>query len=142
MAIKVQSEKNSGTNCVDCERYKKLGDLCVLEHGKKFLWEYCKDFESAVQLPDYTELMKSVKQDMALERKKIREKKKKEIAQKRRARDLAKKEKLRLKRSTIAKKAWETRKKILEKNQIRKKERKAHVKRSTKGLNKNSIPLV
>jgi hypothetical protein len=142
MAINVQSERNSGTSCVDCERYKKLGDLCVLEHGKKFLWEYCKDFESAVQFPDYTELMKSVKQDMALERKKIREKKKKEITQKRRARELAKKEKLRMTRSTIAKKAWERRKKSLEKNQIRKKRKKGPLENNYEGPNKNPSPLV
>jgi len=121
MEINVQSEKNSGTNCLDCERYRKLGDLCVLEHGKKFLWEYCKDFELAVELPDYGELMKSVKQDMAVERKKIREKKKKEVAQRRKAREQAKKEKLRLKRSLIAKKAWEKRRINLQKKQLRKK---------------------
>ena len=121
MEINVQSEKNSGTNCLDCERYRKLGDLCVLEHGKKFLWEYCKDFELAVELPDYGELMKSVKQDMALERKKTREKKKKEVAQRRKAREQAKKEKLRLKRSLTAKKAWEKRRINLQKKQLRKK---------------------
>ncbi len=121
MAIDLQSEKSSTTNCVDCERYRKLGDLCVLDHGKKFLWEYCKDFEAAVELPDYGDLMKSVKQDMALERKKIREKKKKEVAQRRKAREQAKKEKLRLKRSMIAKKVWEKRRIDLQKRQTRKK---------------------
>jgi hypothetical protein len=122
MAANVQSENNNNeTNCVDCERYRKLGDLCVLEHGKKFLWEYCKDFQASVELPDYDELMKSVKQDLSSERKKIRERKKKEVAQRRKAREQAKKEKLRAKRSLIAKKVWEKRRNELQKKQMRKK---------------------
>lgn len=103
------NERNSGTNCVDCERYKKLGEVCVLEHGKKFLWEYCKDFEPEVKLPEYDELMKTVKQDMATERSRIRQKKKKEIVVRRKEREKKKKEKLRLKRSRIAKKVWKER---------------------------------
>jgi ATPase subunit of ABC transporter with duplicated ATPase domains len=63
-----------GTNCLDCERYKQLGDVCVVEHEKKFLWEYCRDFQPLVVLPDYKELMRTVKQDQALERQKAREK--------------------------------------------------------------------
>jgi hypothetical protein len=104
-------EQNSGTNCVDCERYKKLGEVCVIEHGKKFLWEYCKDFEHEVELPEYDELMRTVKQDMASERKRMREKKKKEIAIRKKEREQRKSEKLRLKRSKIAKKIWEERRK-------------------------------
>jgi hypothetical protein len=72
------TEENSGTNCLQCERYKKLGDICVIEHGKKFLWEYCKDFEAEVVLPDYKELMSSVRKDLAAERQKARDKKKRE----------------------------------------------------------------
>ncbi len=67
-----------GTNCVDCERYKRLGDVCVIEHEKKFLWEYCRDFVPQVVLPDYNELMRTVKQDQALEKQKVREKKERE----------------------------------------------------------------
>jgi hypothetical protein len=114
------NEQNSGTNCVDCERYKKLGEVCVLEHGKKFLWEYCKDFEPEVKLPEYDELMKTVKQDMATERSRIREKKKKEIAVRRKEREKKRKEKLRLKRSRVAKKAWKERRKKEKSNKDRK----------------------
>jgi hypothetical protein len=105
------NEQNTGTNCVDCERYKKLGEVCVIEHGKKFLWEYCKDFETEVKLPEYEELMKTVKLDMAKERKKIIEKKKKEIAIRRKEREKKRKEKLSLKRSKIAKRLWRERRK-------------------------------
>jgi hypothetical protein len=105
------NEQNSGTNCTDCERYKKLGEVCVIEHGKKFLWEYCKDFEPEVKLPEYDELMKTVKEDMALERSKIREKRKREIAIRRKEREKKRKEKLRLRRSRIAKKIWKERRK-------------------------------
>lgn len=122
MEIEVSNGQTSGTNCVDCERYRKLGEVCVLEHGKKFLWEYCKDFEAEVKLPDYDELMRSVRQDMAMERRKLKEKKKKEIALKRKAREQEKKEKLRLKRSKIAKKVWEKRRKSLQNNESQKSE--------------------
>ena len=114
------SEQNSRTNCVDCERYKKLGEVCVIEHGKKFLWEFCKDFQPEVKLPDYDELMKTVKQDMALERKKAIEKKKKQIQLRKKERTQVKREKLRLKRSKIAKKIWEKRKKQQAKSKQRK----------------------
>jgi ATPase subunit of ABC transporter with duplicated ATPase domains len=85
-----------GTNCNDCERYRKLGDICVIEHGKKFLWEYCRDFTPLVVLPDYKELMRSVRQEQALERKKLREKrlreKKKRLKEKLEREALRKKE--------------------------------------------------
>ncbi len=71
-----------GTNCVDCERYQKLGEICVLEHGKHFLWEYCRDFEPKVVLPEYNELMRTVRKEMALERKKELAAKKKSSADK------------------------------------------------------------
>lgn len=112
-------EQNSKTNCVDCERYSKLGEVCVLEHGKRFLWEFCKDFQSKVDLPEYDELMKTVKHDLAQERKKVREKKKKEIAQRRKEREKIKQERLKERRSRIAKKVWEKRRK----EQARKQER-------------------
>jgi hypothetical protein len=67
-----------GTDCRNCDRYKKLGDVCLIEHGKKFTWEYCRDFDPQVVLPDYKDLMKSVRLDQALERKKVKEKKEKE----------------------------------------------------------------
>jgi hypothetical protein len=87
MASRMESqitEETSATDCRNCERYKKLGDVCVVEHGKKFLWEFCKDFEQEVLLPDYKELMTSVRKDLAAERKKIRKKKKKERAERKR----------------------------------------------------------
>jgi hypothetical protein len=104
-------QQNSATNCIDCERYKKLGEVCVIEHGKKFLWEYCKDFQPEVKLPQYEELMKTVKHDMAEERRKVREKKKKEIANRRKEREKKRLEKIRLKRSRIAKRIWKERRK-------------------------------
>jgi hypothetical protein len=67
-----------GTDCRNCVRYQKLGDVCLVEHGKKFFWEYCRDFDPQVVLPDYNDLMKSVRMDQALERKKLKEKKEKE----------------------------------------------------------------
>ena len=70
--------RDYGTNCLECERYKKLGDVCVVEHGKKFHWEFCRDFVPLVVLPDYNELMRTVKQDQALERQKVKEKKERE----------------------------------------------------------------
>ena len=67
-----------GTNCKDCERYQKLGDVCAVEHGKKFLWDFCKDFDPIVKLPDYKDLMRTVKKEQAQERQKVREKKERE----------------------------------------------------------------
>lgn len=58
--------------------------------------------------------MKTVRQDMALERKKVREKKKREVVAKRKERDRIRKEKLSLKRSKIAKRVWEKRRKKLD----------------------------
>jgi hypothetical protein len=93
------ADEKTGTNCNDCERYKKFGDVCVMEHGKKFLWEFCKDFEAEVVLPDYKELMSTVRKDLAAERKKI-------ILKKRRERAAIKREKkLTLKSLAIAQKA-------------------------------------
>ena len=90
MQSQVEDEK-TGTNCVDCERYRKFGDVCVMEHGKKFLWEFCKDFEAEVVLPDYKELMSTVRKDLAAERKKVKEKKKRERAAIKREKKLASK---------------------------------------------------
>ncbi|MDA4129358.1 MAG: hypothetical protein OK457_01175 [Thaumarchaeota archaeon] len=78
--------QNYGTDCRNCERYAKLGDVCVVEHGKKFLWEYCRDFDPKVVLPDYNDLMKSVRKDQALERKKLKEKKEREKRKKQKER--------------------------------------------------------
>jgi DNA repair exonuclease SbcCD nuclease subunit len=110
MEVHQIDEKNTGTNCEDCEHYKKLGEVCVIEHGKRFLWEFCKDFIPETKLPEYDELMRTVKLDMALERRKIREKKKKEIAMRKKEREMKRREKIRLKRSKIAKKIWKKRK--------------------------------
>jgi hypothetical protein len=85
-----------GTNCKDCERYQKLGDICMIEHGKKFQWEYCRDFHPLVVLPDYRELMRSVREDHALQRKKEKEKREKEKRQ--RIKEKAEKEALRKKK--------------------------------------------
>jgi len=79
-------QQDYGTNCKDCELYKKLGDVCVVEHDKKFLWEYCRDFVPQVVLPDYRELMRSVKHDQALERQKLHEKKEREKKKKKKER--------------------------------------------------------
>ncbi len=84
------TEESSSTNCLQCERYKKLGDVCVIEHGKKFLWEYCKDFEAEVVLPDYKELMSSVRKDLAAERQKAREKRRREKARRKKELGIAK----------------------------------------------------
>ena len=68
-------QQDYGTNCKDCERYGKLGDVCLIEHGKKFFWEFCRDFVPKVVLPDYKDLMRSVRQEQLLERKRLKEKK-------------------------------------------------------------------
>lgn len=75
---KILGEHDFGTDCKDCERYQKLGDVCVIEHGKKFLWEYCRDFVPQVVLPDYRELMKTVKLEQADERRKLRDRRERE----------------------------------------------------------------
>ena len=104
MQSKGIAEHDYGTNCRDCERYKILGDVCVVEHGKKFLWEYCKDFESIVVLPDYKELMRTVRSDMALERRKVKEKKERERKKKLKERQLALEAKKKARRARLRKK--------------------------------------
>ena len=88
-------ERDFGTNCMDCERYKKIGEVCVLEHGKNHLWEYCRDFVQQVKLPEYDELMLSLKRDMAIQRQKERERKERDRRQKQREREARKEEKRR-----------------------------------------------
>ncbi len=97
-------ERDYGTNCRDCERYKTLGDVCVVEHGKKFLWEFCKDFEPLVVLPDYKELMSSVRKDMALERKRVKDKKQRERKKKLKERQALLEEKRKARRARLRKK--------------------------------------
>src|SRR5487761_1671078 len=112
MILEIQETrpKDWGTNCVDCSRYKTLGEVCVIEHGKKFLWEFCRDFQPEVKLPEYDELMRTVKKEMAVEREKSRQKKKrertlrrKELEEKRKAKKKAKRAAQREKRATQAK---------------------------------------
>lgn len=112
-----------GTNCKDCERYRKLGDVCVVEHGKKFLWEYCRDFEPQVVLPDYRELMRSVRVDQALERKK--EKEKKERERKKKLKERAEKEEERKKKH---KARLRKRRETLKKRLLKEKEKSAKTK--------------
>lgn len=88
-------EKDYGTNCLNCERYKRVGEVCVLEHGKRFLWEYCRDFEAKVELPDYNDLMRTVRQEHALQCKKDREKKERERKLKKKEREARKEQKRR-----------------------------------------------
>lgn len=95
--------KDYGTNCLDCERYKRVGEVCVLEHGKRHLSDYCRDFEQIVHLPDYNELMKSVKQDMAAQRQKEKERKERERKQKQKERAAKKEERRRLRISRARK---------------------------------------
>lgn len=117
MQTKDLVEHDYGTNCRDCERYKILGDVCVVEHGKKFLWEYCKDFEPIVVLPDYKELMRSVRSDMALERKRAKEKKERERKKKLKEKQLALEAKKKARRAR------------LRKRRLREKERQARLNR-------------
>jgi ATPase subunit of ABC transporter with duplicated ATPase domains len=107
-----------GTNCVDCERYKRLGDVCVIEHEKKFLWEYCRDFIPKVELPDYKELMQTVKDEQALTKQKAREKKERE-KKKRMKERLAKKEEKRKKRRARLRRIREKKKRLELKQQER-----------------------
>ena len=86
-----ETERDYGTNCRDCERFQRVGEVCVIEHGKRFLWEYCRDFEAKVELPDYNELMKTVRQEHAIQLHKEREKKEREKKQRLKERE-AKKE--------------------------------------------------
>jgi hypothetical protein len=138
-----------GTNCVDCERYATLGDVCVLEHGKKFLWEFCRDFEPKVELPDYNDLMRTVKQEQALERQKAKEKKEREKKKKLKER-LEKKEQERRERRNRLRRIRERKKREEQKRQERlakkksKKplpERKEKEKKGDKGPGKESSAL-
>jgi ATPase subunit of ABC transporter with duplicated ATPase domains len=106
-------ETDYGTDCRNCERYQKLGDVCVVEHGKRFLWEFCKDFVSQVELPDYKELMKTVKKDMALEREKKREKKERERKKKLKERMARKEEKRKKRRARLRRLREKEKKKML-----------------------------
>jgi len=113
-----------GTNCKDCERYQKLGDICMIEHGKKFQWEYCRDFNPIVVLPDYRDLMRSVREDHALERKKDKEKREKE--KRRKLKEKAEREALRKKkRATMLRKRRERIKKKLLREQMKSERAKA-----------------
>ncbi len=118
------TSQDYGTNCKDCERYQKLGDICMIEHGKKFQWEYCRDFNPKVVLPDYRELMRSVREDHALERKKDKEKKEKEKRKK--LKERAEREALRKKkRATMLRKRRERLKKKILKEQMKSERTKA-----------------
>jgi ATPase subunit of ABC transporter with duplicated ATPase domains len=108
------SAHDYGTNCKDCERYQKLGDVCVVEHGKKFLWEYCRDFTPLVRLPDYKDLMRTVKQEQAQERQKVREKKERERKKKLKER-MVKKEQRKKERRARLRRVRERKKKLEEK---------------------------
>lgn len=107
-----------GTNCRDCERYQKLGDVCVIEHGKKFLWEFCRDFEPIVKLPDYKDLMRTVKKEQAQERQKTREKKERERKRKLKER-MAKKEQKKKQRRARLRRIREQKKRLEEKRLAR-----------------------
>ena len=123
-----------GTSCSDCERYRKLGDICMIEHGKKFQWEYCRDFVPEVVLPDYKELMRSVRADRALERKKENERKDKE--KRKRLKEKSEKEELRKKkrRSMLRKRRERVKQKLLKEKQ--RAERKAKIETSTQEIAK------
>jgi len=102
-----------GTNCKDCQRYQKLGDICMIEHGKKFQWEFCRDFEATVVLPDYKELMRSVRADHALQRKKLKERKEKEKRRKQREIEEKKELKRKKRRAMLRKRRERLKKKVL-----------------------------
>lgn len=110
--------RDYGTNCVDCDRYRKLGDVCVIEHGKKFLWEYCRDFVPQVVLPEYKDLMRTVKQEQAAERQKVRDKKERERKKKQKER-LEKKEQKRKDRRNRLRRIREKKKRVEMKRQER-----------------------
>jgi hypothetical protein len=46
----------SSTDCRRCELYFRLGDVCPVEHSKKFYWEYCKDFKEKIDLASIGEV--------------------------------------------------------------------------------------
>jgi len=85
----------------------------MIEHGKKFQWEYCGDFEPAVVLPDYKELMRSVRADHALERKKLKDKKEKEKRKKQKQREEKKELKRKKRRAMLRKRRERLKKKEL-----------------------------
>ena len=107
-----------GTSCADCEHYQKLGDICMIEHGKKFQWEYCRDFVPQVVLPDYKELMRSVRTDQALERRKEKDKREKEKRKKQKERE-EKKELKKKKRRAMLRRRRERLKEKLVRAQLR-----------------------
>src|SRR5579864_6676001 len=107
-----------GTDCLNCDRYKKLGDVCLIEHGKKFTWEYCRDFDPQVVLPDYKDLMKSVRLDQALERKKLKEKKEKEKRKKLKEREEREELKRKKRRARLRKKRERLKKLSLKKKEV------------------------
>ena len=134
--------RDYGTNCNDCERYKKLGDVCLIEHGKKFLWEYCRDFVPQVVLPEYNELMRTVKQEQAIERQKVREKKERERKKKQKER-LEKKEQKRKERRNRLRRVREKKRREDLKRQERvakKKGEKSAVKKRTPQTGRSEIP--
>jgi hypothetical protein len=115
------SPRDYGTDCRQCERYKTLGDVCVVEHGKKFLWEFCKDFEPEVVLPEYKELMQSVRSEMAAEKRKEKEKKQRERRKKQKEKEAAKEERKRRRRARLQKKRRLEKKKAERRKELSKK---------------------
>jgi hypothetical protein len=118
MIANKETQRDYGTDCRQCQRYKTLGDVCVVEHGKKFLWEFCKDFEPEIVLPDYKELMRSVRTDMATERRKEKEKKQRERRKKQKEREAAQEERRKNRRVRLARK-----RRLEKKREERRKER-------------------
>jgi hypothetical protein len=33
------------TDCRKCSTYARLGEICPIEHGKTYYWEFCRDFK-------------------------------------------------------------------------------------------------
>jgi len=110
----------------------------MIEHGKKFQWEYCRDFEPQVVLPDYKELMRSVRTDQALERKKEKDKREKE--KRKRQKEREEKEDLRKKkRRAMLRRRRERLKEKLVRAQLReeKQSKKKSTSRATTSTNSN-----
>jgi ATPase subunit of ABC transporter with duplicated ATPase domains len=128
-----------GTNCLDCERYKRLGDVCVIEHEKKFLWDYCRDFVPQVVLPDYKELMQTVKNDQALAKQKAKEKKEREKRRRLKER-LARKEEQRKKRRARLRKMRERKKQREAKHQEKKAKKKSESSKQPSLADKGQTP--
>lgn len=135
-------QQDYGTNCADCERYRKLGDVCVIEHGKKFLWEYCRDFVPNVVLPDYKDLMRSVREDQTLERQRLKAKKDREKRKKLKERmereALRKKERRARLRRIREKKKLEIMKKLQSKSKPKKDETSRQGAKATSGGTKKN----